>query len=117
MRKTYRYRDLSYPVEDSTEVFLTVTYISDGNLGKTLVYQPHLGNPEIENSGTVSIGTGAQLRGRITICLTEIANLNPNEDEISLSFSLNDTPLVAHHNDKSEENNPTIVLFIRFPKP
>lgn len=117
MRKIYRYRELSYQVDDTTEVNFTVDFISDGNLGKTVIYQPHLGNPEIENSGTVSIGTGAQLRGRITIVITEVANLNPNEDEIRIAYQLNDEFLVEHLNLKSEEDNPTIVLFIKFPTP
>ncbi|PKA83534.1 hypothetical protein ATE92_1690 [Ulvibacter sp. MAR_2010_11] len=116
MRKTYRYRDLSFPVSDATEVNFTVEFISDVNLGKTKIFQPHLGNPVIENSGTKFIGTGAQLRGRITVVMTEVVNLGPNEDEIRIAYKLNDKLLVEHHNPKSEEENPTIILFIKFPE-
>jgi hypothetical protein len=116
MRKTYRYRDLSFPVADTTQVDFTVAFISDVTLGKTKIYQPHLGNPTITNSGTVSIGSGTQLRGRITIVMTEVTNLGPNVTEIKIAYKLNDQLLVEHHNLKSEEENPTIILFIKFPE-
>ncbi|OAB79564.1 hypothetical protein [Cochleicola gelatinilyticus] len=117
MRKTYRYRDLDFPVDDATEVKLTVEFLSDGGIAETLIYRSIGNNPKISDSGTELIGTGAELRGKITICITEATNSNLNEDEIRVRYLLNDTLMVEHHNLKSEEINPTIILFLKFPMP
>lgn len=117
MSKTYRYRDLSFAVADETEVIFTVEFISDGNTGKTIINVPGPIDPEINNSGSISIGNGASLRGDTTISVTDVANLIPQEDEIIIQFKVNDKLLVEHKNLKAEEKRPLIVLFIKFPKP
>ncbi len=114
MSKTYRYRDLLFPVADNTDVYFTVEFISDGNSGQTLINVPGSLDPEIENSGAAFIGKGKDLRGEPTICVSTIANLVPEEDEIRIRYKINGIQLVEHSNAKSEEKNPTIILFVNF---
>ncbi len=117
MRKTYRYRDLVYPVADDTDLNFTVEFISDGNSGITTIFVPGNPKPEIEDAGTVFIGKGSQLRGEIIVCVSDLANPVPEEDEIRVKYKINDTLIVEHHNLKSEEERPIVILFLKFPKP
>jgi len=117
MRKIYRYRDLSFDVANDTEVKFTVKFISDGNEGQTLINVPGTTDPEIENSGTIVIGKGVDLREGTTISVSDVANLIPEEDEIRIRFEINGRLLIEHVNSKSEEERPIIILFIKFPQP
>ena len=58
MRKTYRYRNLSFAISDEENVFFTVKYASNGNTGQTAINIPGNNDPEIENRGTVLLGKG-----------------------------------------------------------
>ena len=117
MRKIYRYRNLSFAVADDTEVNFTVEFISDGNIGQTIVNIPGPNDPEIENSATKRLGVGSDLRSDTTICISDIANPIPEEDEIRIQYKVNGQILVEHLNQKSEEERPLIILFIKFPAP
>jgi len=114
-RKTYRYKDLSFPVADDVEVSLTVSFVSDGNIGVTTVFTPEGNETEIQDAGTTAIGTGADLRNGITICASEIANPIPDEDEIRVQYLINGQLLQEHVNSKSENERPSIILYIKFP--
>lgn len=115
MRKTYRYRNLSFAVADETEVNFAVEFISDGNIGQTSINVPGPNDPQIENSGTKMIGIGKDLRGDTTFCVTDVSNLAPVEDEIRIRYYINGQLLLEHSNQKSEEERPLIYLFINFP--
>ena len=117
MRKTYRYRNLSFEVTDDTNVNFTVEFISDGNTGQTLINVPGPVDPEIQDSGTKFIGKGKDLREDTTICFSDIANLIPEEDEIRIRYKINEQLIIEHENSKSEEKRPIIILFIKFPSP
>ncbi|NOY51076.1 MAG: hypothetical protein GXO88_11015 [Chlorobi bacterium] len=115
MRKTYRYKNITFPVSDDTEVTIEIEFISDGNSGRTVINVPGPNDKEINNSGSKYIGKGKDLRGDSTICFSDIANLIPEEDEIRINYKINDKLLVEHVNQKSEEERPLIVLSIKFP--
>ncbi|MDR8392463.1 hypothetical protein NC796_15015 [Aliifodinibius sp. S!AR15-10] len=115
MRKTYRYKDLEFPVADDEDVQFTVEFVSDGNMVQTVVNTPGDNDPEIDGEGTKLLGKGADLRGTQTICFSDAANPVPNEDHIRINFKINDKLLVEHSNEKSEEERPYIVLAIKFP--
>ncbi|PIQ30262.1 MAG: hypothetical protein COW63_10160 [Bacteroidetes bacterium CG18_big_fil_WC_8_21_14_2_50_41_14] len=117
MHKIYRYRNLSFKVPDETEVLLMVEFISDGNLGHTAINVPGSGDSEIENSGSVNIGIGSNLRGDKTTVSTEVANLIPQEDEIRVAYRLNGQLIKEHVNLKSEADKVKIILYIKFPEP
>ncbi|WP_375579653.1 hypothetical protein ABWH96_00835 [Marivirga tractuosa] len=117
MRKTYRYKNLQFPVQDETEVTFEVEFISDGNTGQTVVNVPGPNDKELENSDKKVIGKGKELRDGFTICFSDIANLVPEEDEIKINYKINDTTIVQHVNQKTEEERPIIVLAIKFPQP
>lgn len=115
MPKTYRYKNLSYNAADDEEVNFTVKFISDGNTGYTVINIPGNKDPEIDKEGTVSLGKGKDLRGDATISFSSLANPVKEEDEIRVLYKINDTLLVEHVNEKSEEDHPNVVLIIRFP--
>lgn len=115
MRKTYRHRNLSFSVADEEEVYFTVEFVSDGNVGQTVVNVPGPVDPEIMDSGTEFIGRGQSLRDDTTICVTDVANLIPQEDEIRIRYKINGQLIKEHCNLKSEEERPLIILFIKFP--
>lgn len=117
MRKTYRYRHLSYAIADESAVNFSVEFVSNGNFGQTLINVPGPFDPEIENSGTKFIGLGKELREETTICVSDFVNPVPEEDEIRVRYRINGEVLVEHSNPKSEEERPIIILFIRFPMP
>lgn len=116
MRKTYRYNNISFAVADETEVYFTVEFKSDGNSGQTTIDVPGNIDLEIEDSGTVFIGKGKDLRLDNTICFSNVDNKNPNEDEIRIYYKINGVLKQEHINPKSEEERPVIVLKINFPK-
>jgi hypothetical protein len=115
MRKTYRYKNLSFEIGDDADVYLSVEFISDGNMGQTLIDVPGTLDPEIENSGTAFIGKGKDLRSDSTICFSDIVSLIPEEDEIRIQYKINGQLLIEHTNQKSEEKRPIINLYIKFP--
>jgi hypothetical protein len=115
MRKTYRYKNLKYAVADDTQVVFSVEFISNGNTGQTGVNVPGPNDKDIVNSGSSMIGTGADLRSEKTICVSDVANLIPQEDEIVIHYKLNGDIIQIHSNPKSEEERPIIVLTIKFP--
>jgi hypothetical protein len=117
MGKTYRYKDLSFPIADGEAVNFTVKFISDGNTGQTVINIPGPIDPQIADQGTVSLGQAENLRNEITVSYTDLANLADNEDEIKIQYLINGQLLKEHVNKKSEEKKPTVVLNIRFPKP
>ena len=116
MRKVYRYRNLSFKAANDEEVNFSVEFVSDGNIGQTTINVPGPTDPEIEDSGTVFIGKGKNLRGDTTVCVTDVANLIPEEDEIRIRYKINGQLIKEHYNPKSEEESPLIILFIKFPE-
>ncbi|MDX1640763.1 MAG: hypothetical protein R3220_03640 [Balneolaceae bacterium] len=116
MRKTYRYKNLSFPAGDDEEVRFTVEFVSDGNMGHTVVDVPTGRDPEIEDEGTESLGKGKNLRNSPTVSFSDISNAVPEEDFIRINYKINDRILVRHENEKAEEDRPYIVLTIDFPK-
>lgn len=114
MRKTYRYKHLEYAVADETQVIFSVEFISNGNTGQTGINVPGPNDKDISNSGSAIIGIGADLRSEKTICVSDVANLIPEEDEIVIHYKLNDDIIQIHRNDKAEEERPIIVLIIKF---
>jgi hypothetical protein len=117
MSKTYRYKNLSAIIADDEEANFTIKFISDGNMGQTVIDVPGDNDPEIEDEGTVLLGKGADLRGDKTVCFSTIRNPIPEEDNIIIEYSINNELLVKHENEKVEEENPFIVLVITFPEP
>ena len=117
MSKTYRYKNLTYSAADDEDVNFTVKFVSDGNMGQTVIDVPGDNDPEIEDEGTALLGKGEDLRGDKTVSFSTIRNPVPEEDNIIIEFFVNDELLVKHENEKAEEENPFIVLVIRFPEP
>jgi hypothetical protein len=116
MIKTYRYKNLSFPVGNETEVKFTVEFKSDGNSGLTVIDVPGDAEHEIKNSGTITIGKGKDLRSEATICNSRIDNLIPEEDEIRIHYKINDVLIQEHVNPKSEAERVEIILKINFPQ-
>jgi hypothetical protein len=116
MKKTYRYKNLSFPVDNDTNVNFTVEFISNGNSGLTLIDVPGQTDPEIKDSGTAFIGKGQDLRNEATYCISNIDNKIPQEDEIRIKYKINDVLIVEHSNLKSEAERVDIILKINFPE-
>ncbi len=114
-RKTYHYKNLSFPIADNTDVEFTVEFVSDGNIGQTQINIPGPNDSSISDSGSKVIGKGKDLRAETTFCFSDIINPVPKEDKIIIRYKINGQLLIEHENDKSEENRPYIVLFIKFP--
>ncbi len=116
MRTIYRYRDLEFPVADNTDVIMTVEFISDGNTALTFINVPGSNDPKIEDEGSVLLGKGEDLRSETTISVSDVSNLVPEEDDITIQYKLNGTLIQQHTNSKNDEEHPIIILFIKFPK-
>jgi len=116
MRKTYPYKNIEFPVEDDTDVYFEVRFISDGNSGQTVINVPGPNDKIIENSNNVIIGKGRDLRGDLTISFSDIVNIIPEEDVIQINYLINNQLIVEHKNQKSEEDKPFIILSIKFPE-
>jgi len=114
MRKTYYYENLTYNVDDETDVNFTIKFISDGNSGYSTINTPGPTNPEIENEGTVFIGKGKDLKNQQINCVSSFDNPIPEEDEICIEYWINDQLIQRHKNLKSEEERPVIDLTITF---
>lgn len=115
-RKTYRYRNLEFPVGDNEEVTLSVKFVSDGNLALTTADTPTGSDKKIQDSGSVSLGKGKDLRSEATIATTDVDNPAAEEDEVRIRYELNGKLLQEHVNTKEEEKRPIVVLKIKFPE-
>lgn len=116
MRKIYRYENLSYTGDAEEAIFFIVKFISDGNIGHTVINIPGDNDPEIPNSGQRSLGLLKTLTKEKTVSVSDIANPVPEVDHIVVEYYINATLLVRHENPKSETDRPYVILKIKFNK-
>lgn len=114
MRKIYRYDNLSYKGKKDEEIIFKIEFISDGNIGHTVINIPGDDDKEIANSGQSSLGILEDLKKEKTISVSDIANPIPQEDNIIIEYSINGKPLVRHQNAKTETDRPYVILKIKF---
>jgi hypothetical protein len=116
MRKIYRYEKLSYKGEENEAVVFAVKFISDGNIGHTVINIPGNFDPEIANSGERSLGKLKALLAEKTISVSDIANPVPEVETIIIEYYINNVLLVRHENPKTETDRPYVILKIKFSK-
>lgn len=114
MRKIYRYDKLSYAAKPDEEIFFEVKFISDGNIGHTVVNIPGNNDPEIANAGKASLGKLQSLLSEKTFVVSDISNPIPQEDMIVIEYYINQKLLTKHSNPKSETDRPYVILSIKF---
>ena len=114
MRKIYRYEDLSFSGDKDEEVTFKIDFVSDGNIGHTVINIPGNDDPEIANSGEKSLGKIEDLITEATVSVSDIANPIPEEDTIIIDYFINNKLLVRHENLKSETDRPYVILKIKF---
>jgi hypothetical protein len=114
MRKIYRYEDLSYSGDKDDKAVFKIDFISDGNIGHTVINIPGDDDKEIANSGKKSLGKIKELKKEDTVSVSDIANPIPEEDKVIIDYFINDKLLVRHENLKSETDRPYIILKIKF---
>ncbi len=120
MRKFYAYKDLEFPIKEETEVAFSVELVSDGTIISTAINIPDVppeGDPIIEDAGSVLIGKGKDLIDKTTFVFSDVINLIPQEDQITIHYKVNGELLLAHNNPKSEEVRPYVLLDVKFVKP
>lgn len=131
--KNYYYFDLQFPIADETEAKFSVKYITDANFGKTKITVPQRDDPfTINNSGSVNIGKGSDLRNATIAVSCKVSNPAPEEDTIIVGFFINDKLISLeldntelqqdypnrkgyHINKKSVSERIRIMLAIKFP--
>jgi len=114
MRKIYRYDKISYEAEINEEIQFKVKFISDGNIGHTVINIPGDNDSEIANSGKCELGKIQFLTTEKTICVSDIANPIPQEDTITIEYYINKKLLARHSNPKIETDRPYVILTIEF---
>ncbi len=113
MRKVYRYKNLDIEINGNEEIEFGVQFLTSGNIAQTLVNIPGDNDPEIADSGVALIGTKVELKNELIVCATDVANIIPQVDTIAINYTVNGKTILEHRNDKSEEDRPIIVLFIK----
>ena len=114
MRKIYRYDKLSYEADSNEEIQFKIKFVSDGNIGHTVINIPGDSDSEIANSGKSELGKLQFLTTEKTICISDIANPIPQEDTITIDYYINKKLLVRHSNPKTETDRPYVILTIEF---
>jgi hypothetical protein len=114
MRKIYRYDNLSFKAGLNDDVEMRIKFISNGNIGHTVINIPGNEDPEIANAGSCSLGKIKDLLSPKTISVSDIANPIPQAEDIIIEYYLNDTLLIKHSNPKSETDRPYVFLTIKF---
>ena len=114
MRKIYRYEKLSYKGNPEDDVIYKVKFISDGNIGHTVINIPGDNDPEIANSGERNLGKLKTLTAETVVSVSDIANPTPEVDDIIVEYYINNTLLVRHENPKTETDRPIVILKIKF---
>ncbi|MCV9930577.1 hypothetical protein OIU83_23150 [Flavobacterium sp. LS1R49] len=114
MRKIYRYEKLSYSAPIDEEIQFEIKFISDGNIGHTVINIPGDNDPEIANSGKCSLGKIQSLTSDKTVTVSDIANPIPQENTITIEYYINNKLLAKHSNPKSETDRPYVILSIKF---
>lgn len=114
MRKIYRYENLSYSGKTNEEIIFEVKFISDGNIGHTVINIPGDDDAEIANSGKAALGNIQSLLSVKTFVVSDIANPIPQEDTIAIEYYINQKLLKSHSNLKSETDRPYVILAIKF---
>ncbi|MBR8535428.1 hypothetical protein KDU71_07635 [Carboxylicivirga sediminis] len=114
--KTYRYKDLSFPVSDNDDVYVEVKFKSNADIAATAINVPGPNDKEIEDSGIEVIGKGKDLRSEMTSIVTVVMFPSPVDDNIAMDYFINGKLIVSHDNPKTESENPIVVLLVKFPK-
>ncbi|KIA98332.1 MULTISPECIES: hypothetical protein [unclassified Flavobacterium] len=114
MRKIYRYEKLSFSAPVDEDINFEIKFISDGNIGHTVINIPGDNDSEIANSGKSSLGKIQTLTAEKTICVSDIANPIPHEDTIAIEYYINKKLLAKHSNLKSDTDRPYVILTIKF---
>jgi hypothetical protein len=114
MRKIYRYEKLSFSAAADEDIQLEIKFISDGNIGHTVINVPGDNDPEIANSGKSNLGNIKSLLSDKTFIISDIANPIPQEDTIAVEYYINKKLLIKHSNPKSETDRPYVILTIKF---
>lgn len=114
MRKIYRYEKLTYTGQSDEDIEFEVKFISDGNIGHTVINVPGDNDPEIANSGKASLGKIQSLISEKTFVVSDIANPIPQEDTITIEYYINQKLIKSHSNLKTETDRPYVILTIKF---
>ncbi len=114
MRKIYRYEDLTYTADKNEKIVFKIDFVSDGNIGHTVINIPGDDDKEIANAGSVVLGKLKDLTSENTVSVSDIANPIPQEDKVVIDYYINKKLLVHHENLKSETDRPYIILNIKF---
>lgn len=114
MRKIYRYENLSYRADKDEEVIFEIDFVSDGNIGHTVINIPGDDDKEIANAGKANLGKIKALTSENTVAVSDVANPIPNEDKVTIDYYINGDFLVRHENLKSDTDRPYIILNIKF---
>jgi len=114
MRKIYRYDNLLYKGKKDEEIIFKIEFISDGNIGHTVINIPGDDDKEIANSGQSILGILKDLKKEKTISVSDIANPIPQEENIIIEYSINGKLLITHKNAKTETDRPYVILKIKF---
>jgi hypothetical protein len=115
VRKIYRTKNIVCNVDNEEQVRFEVKFISSGNSGLTAIDVSSQSGQEIRNAGTVQIGKGRDLKAaKNTTVFSDINNLAAEVTDIIIEYLVNGKVIHRHENKKSEADQPTIILLIKF---
>lgn len=65
---------------------------------------------------SVVLGGLDDLAKERTLIITKAVSVNPNEDEIGITYAINGEPVAEHSNSKVDDPSPMIVVTLYFKK-
>jgi hypothetical protein len=104
----------SVALTPGTEAELRVKLMQPGTAAAHLIDFPGDDDVEETDQCEVFMGTIEELTGGRTFIITNAININPNAEEIGITYFINDTEIVKHSNKKKDDLAPQIIITLDF---
>jgi len=101
-------------VAKNDDVTLTINHPDPGTASYHLIDRPIADDLEGTNEAGFSLGKGEDLLIERTVIYSKAVNMDQNNLEIKLIFSINDKEIVTHSNPKSIDPSPQIKINLIF---
>ncbi len=104
--------EVSKTIAADDMVHIAVLYPDAGTEG-SMVITRHDGEIfEISDEGGATIGIARELNGGRTVLTSIIFNLNPRQEQVRMNIFLNGELIVEHANPKSQDEHPTVKVWL-----
>jgi len=109
----FRYNE-TIKLKKNVEVFLEITHPTVGTASHTIIDIPGDNDMETTNEKKMLLGKGDFLLSERTIIYTKAINMDENNQNVQVHYSINNKTIIEHINPKSIDPSPQIKINLKF---